>query len=142
VAGYRSALAAAGIPADDSLIVDGGYDYHVAFAACGTLFDRDDPPTAVFSASDVMGIAIVNALHRRHLRVPEDVSVIGANDDDYAVHVEPPLTTVRVPVREAGNRAAEVILEAINAVTPPPPVREILSSELIVRASTAPPPPM
>ncbi len=140
IAGFRSAMAAADLPVDESLIVDGGFDYHVAFAACGALFDRDDPPTAVFAASDPMANAIVNALHRRHIRVPEDVSVVGANDDEYAIHVEPPLTTVQVPVREAGKRAAALILQAINAVTPLPPVREILTSALVVRGSTAPPP--
>jgi len=138
VTGYKKALRAARIPLDESLIVEGGYDYAIAFAACGALFDRDDPPTAVFAASDVMAVAIVNALHRRHLEVPEAVSVVGANDDEYAVHVEPPLTTVRLPVVAAGRRAAELILASIGAPTPAEPVREMLASELIVRASTAP----
>ena len=139
VSGYKAALRAAGIPLDPSLIVDGGYDYAPAFAACGPLFDRDDPPTAIFAASDVMAVAIVNALHRRHLEVPDDVSVVGANDDPYAVHVEPPLTTVRLPVVAAGRRAAELIMAAIGVPTPAEPVREMLASELIVRASTARP---
>ena len=138
VTGYKQAIQAAGLPLDPSLVVDGGYDYALAFAACGRLFDRDDPPTAIFSASDVMAVAIVNALHRRHLQVPEDVSVVGANDDLYAVHVEPPLTTVRLPVKAAGRRAAELILASIGVPTPAEPVREVLASELIVRASTAP----
>jgi DNA-binding LacI/PurR family transcriptional regulator len=140
VGGYKAALAAARLPIDRSLIVDGGFDYQVAFAACGRLFDREDPPTAVFAASDSMAVAIINALHRRHLRVPEDVSVVGANDDLFAVHVEPQLTTVRPPVVAAGRRAAELILGAIGSATPSEPVREVLASELIVRASTAPPP--
>lgn len=139
--GYRSALLAAGLPVDESLIVHAEFDYHQSFAACGPLFDRDDPPTAVFAANDVMAIAIVNALHRRGLRVPEDVSVIGANDDLSAVHVDPPLTTVRLPVREAGRRAAEIIVASLGASAPDAPVSELLASELIVRASTAPPPP-
>src|SRR4051794_24826304 len=52
--GYEQALAAAGLPVDPSLIVDGQYEYHPAFAACGRLFDRSDPPTAVFAANDSM----------------------------------------------------------------------------------------
>jgi LacI family transcriptional regulator len=139
VSGYKRALQAAGLPLDPSLIVHGGYDYATAFAACAPLFDRDDPPTAIFSASDVMAAAIINALHRRHLRVPEDVSVVGANDDLYAVHVEPPLTTVRLPVVAAGRRAAELIMASIGVPTPAEPVRETLASELIIRASTAAP---
>jgi LacI family transcriptional regulator len=125
---------------DPTLILDGRYEYSAAFAACARLFDRPIPPTAVFAASDSMAVAIVNALHRRGLRVPDDVSVVGANDDHYAVHVEPPLTTVRLPVTTAGRRAAELILAAIGAPTPAEPVIEMLASELIVRGSTAPPP--
>ncbi len=139
VTGYRSALMAAGLPVDESLIVHAEFDYHRAFGACATLLDRDDPPTAVFAANDAMATALTNALHRRHLRVPEDVSVIGANDDLYAVHVEPPLTTVRLPVREAGRRAAEIIVASLGAARPSEPVTEMLASELIVRGSTAPP---
>ncbi|MCC6176634.1 MAG: substrate-binding domain-containing protein [Chloroflexi bacterium] len=138
VSGFTAALEAAGLPLDETLMVEGSYEYQTAFAACARLFDRDDPPTAVFAASDDMAAAIVNALHRRHLRVPEDVSVVGANDDEYAVHVEPPLTTVRPPVVAAGRRAAEVMLATIGMPTSAPPVREMLASELIVRASTAP----
>ena len=140
VAGYKAALVAAGIPVDPSLMVEGGFEYQIAFAACGRLFDRDDPPTAVFASNDSMAVAIVNALHRRNVHVPEEVSVVGANDDLHAVHVEPQLTTVRLPVVAAGQRAAELILAAIGRPTPAEPVREILASELIVRGSTAPPP--
>jgi len=140
LSGYQQALRIAGLPIDSSLILDGRYDYHVAFAACARLFDRANPPTAVFAASDSMAVAIVNALHRRGLRVPDDVSVVGANDDLHAVHVEPPLTTVRLPVRTAGRRAAELIMAAIGAPSPAEPVCEMLASELIVRGSTAPPP--
>ena len=137
VRGYKMALRAAGIPLDESLIAEGGYDYAVSFAACGALFDRDNPPTAIFAASDVMAVAIINALHRRHVQVPEDVSVVGANDEQSAVQVEPPLTTVRLPVVAAGQRAAELVLAAIGAPTLAEPVREVLASELIVRASTS-----
>jgi LacI family transcriptional regulator len=136
VSGYRAAMTAAGLPIDESLILRGGFEYPTAFAACTQLFDRPDPPTAVFAASDAMAMACVNALHRRHLRVPEDVSVVGANDDLYAVQMEPPLTTVRPPIAAAGRRAAELILAAINGSGPDAPLREVLSSELVVRAST------
>jgi DNA-binding LacI/PurR family transcriptional regulator len=137
IAGYRAALVAAGIPVDPSLIVEGGFDYQIAFATHGRLFDRPDPPTAVFAANDSMAVAIINALHRRNLRVPDDVSVVGANDDQFALHVEPQLTTVRLPVVAAGRRAAELIMAAIGVPTPSEPVREMLASELVVRASTA-----
>lgn len=138
VAGFRAAMADAGLPVDESLIVNASFDYLSALEACSRLFDRDDLPTAVFAANDSMAIAVVNALHRRHLSVPEDISVVGANDDHFALHVEPPLTTVRPPIAEAGRRAAELILAAIGRATPMEPVREVLHSELVIRSSTAP----
>jgi LacI family transcriptional regulator len=137
VDGYRKAMEEAGLPIDESLVVPCAFEYQMAFAACAQLFDRPDPPTAVFAASDSMAIAIINALHRRHLRVPQDVSVVGANDDLCAIHVEPPLTTVRPPITAAGRRAAELILAAIDHRGPREPIREVLHSELVVRASTA-----
>ncbi|MCC7369293.1 MAG: LacI family DNA-binding transcriptional regulator [Chloroflexi bacterium] len=139
VAGFRAAMAEAGLPVDESLIVNGAFDYLTALEACGQLFDRADPPTGVFGANDSMAIAIVNGLHRRRLSVPDDVSVVGANDDHFALHVEPPLTTVRPPIAEAGRRAAELILAAIGGSAPAEPVREVLPSELVIRASTARP---
>src|SRR5215212_10277013 len=71
LSGYQAALTAAGIPVEPALIVEGRYEYQPAFAACGRLFDRPNPPTAVFAASDSMAVAIVNALHRRGMRVPD-----------------------------------------------------------------------
>jgi len=138
--GYQQALKAAGLPIDPSLTVDGAYDYQTAFAAGARLFDRPNPPTAVFASSDSMAVAVVNALHRRGLHVPDDVSVVGANDDQFALHVEPQLTTVRLPVKTAGRRAAELILAAIGASKTAEPVSEMLASEMVVRASTALPP--
>lgn len=138
VDGYLKAMAAAGLSVDETLIAPGGFEYPTAFAACAQLFDRDDPPTAVFAASDSMATAIINALHRRRVRVPEDVSIVGANDDLLAIHVEPQLTTIRPPITSAGQRAAELILAAIGQRGPRAPIREVLTSELVIRASTAP----
>ena len=93
-------VAAAG---NESLIVNASFDYLSALEACSRLFDRDDLPTAVFAANDSMAIAVVNALHRRHLSVPEDISVVGANDDHFASaerpHQRPLLGRVRSPIR-------------------------------------------
>jgi len=61
VIGYKRALRSARLPVDESLIVEGGYDYALSLAASSRLFDRDDPPTAVFAASDIMAVAIINA---------------------------------------------------------------------------------
>jgi LacI family transcriptional regulator len=134
--GFRDAMADAGLAVDERLIIDADFQHDGGFTAASQLLDLDDPPTAVFAASDSMAVGFVNGLHRRRVRVPDDISVAGANDDASAVYVEPPLTTVRVPVAAAGRRAAEIILAAIGSRTTPTPVCETLGLELVVRHST------
>jgi len=136
LAGYHRALEEAGLSIDERLVVDCGYQYDGGLAAASLLLDLDDPPTAVFAASDSMAVGFMNGLHRRGVRIPDDVSVAGANDDLAAQYVEPPLTTVRVPVAAAGRRAAEIVLAVIDAPSPAPVVHETLDVELIVRSST------
>src|SRR6266536_1472098 len=136
LAGFRAAMAEAGLPVDERLVLDAGFQHDGGFAAAERLLDVDDPPTAVFAASDSMAVGFINGLHRRRVRVPDDISVAGANDDSCAVYVEPPLTTILVPVAAAGRRAAEIILAAIGARTTPTPVRETLGVELVIRHST------
>jgi DNA-binding LacI/PurR family transcriptional regulator len=70
--------------------------------------------------------------------VPDEVSVVGVNDDLHARLTEPPLTTVRLPIAEAGRKAAEIVLQSISQ-EPPRRCRESLPLELVRRASTGPP---
>ena len=128
----------AGLPVDERLVIDAGFQYEGGLAAASHLLDLDCPPTAVFGASDSMAVGLMNGLRRRGVRVPDDISVAGANDDLYAVYVEPPLTTVRVPVAAAVRRAAEIVLAAIGSSGAAPPVHEVLDVELVVRSSTQP----
>src|SRR6266496_3822330 len=103
LAGFRAAMAEAGLPVDERLVLDAGFQHDGGFAAAERLLDLDDPPTAVFAASDSMAVGFINGLHRRRVRVPDAISVAGANDDSCAVYVEPPLTTILVPVAAAGR---------------------------------------
>ena len=137
--GYREAMAAAALPVDDALVIDASYRHERAFKATNALMEHPTPPTAIFAASDSMAIAAMNALHHRQLRVPDDVSVIGAGDEINATLTEPPLTTVRLPVVEAGRLAADTILAVLGALRSGPPLHQILPSELVVRASTSSP---
>jgi LacI family transcriptional regulator len=136
LAGFRLAMAEAGLPVDERLVIEGDFQHDGGFEAARRLLDLDQPPTAVFAASDSMAVGFINGLHRHRVRVPDDVSVAGANDDSCAVYVEPPLTTVRVPVAAAGRRAAEIVLAAITTRPTPPPIRETLAVDLLVRRST------
>lgn len=137
--GYRAALHDAGVAVDDSLVVPGDFRHESGFAACETLLDLPEPPTAVFAASDQMALGAIEALRRRGLRVPRDVSVVGFDDLPEVRWSAPPLTTVRQPLAEMGRVAARTVLRPARDERPDPP-RVELGTELIVRSSTAPPP--
>ncbi len=76
--GYRAGLETAGIEVDPELIAPGEFNYESGFRAGERLFDLDDPPTAVFAASDQMALGVYEALRQRGLRVPDDVSVVAS----------------------------------------------------------------
>jgi LacI family transcriptional regulator len=133
--GYRAAMARAGLGVDERLVLEASYSYERAFAATNRLLELPERPTAIFAASDSMAIAVINALARARVAVPDEVSVVGVNDDLHARLTEPPLTTVRLPIVEAGRKAARLILACIGA-DPPDPRHETLPPELVVRSST------
>ncbi len=136
--GYRAALDVAGVPVDDTLIVPGDFYHESGFTGCNQLLDLAEPPTAVFAASDQMALGAIEALRRRGLRVPEDMSVLGFDDLPEVRWSAPPLTTVRQPLAEMGKLAARFVLDLARSVAPASS-RVELATELVVRASTAEP---
>ncbi|MGW7520741.1 LacI family DNA-binding transcriptional regulator [Streptomyces sp. NPDC054796] len=136
--GYRTALESAGISADDALVVRGDFYHESGFTGCQKLMDLADPPTAIFASSDQMAMGAIEALRRRGLRVPDDVSVVGFDDLPEMRWASPPLTTVRQPLAEMGKVAARTVLRLAREEELDSP-RVELATELIVRASSAPP---
>ncbi len=142
--GYRRALEAAGIPFDPSLVRPGTYFPRpgAVEADVRALWDErpeSERPTAVFGFNDAIALAAADALRARGLRIPADVSLIGFDDVPAAAAADPPLTTVRQPIRAIGERAAELLLARVNGEAEPGR-RALLPGEIIFRATTAPPP--
>ncbi|MFC8661068.1 LacI family DNA-binding transcriptional regulator [Streptomyces sp. NPDC057199] len=137
--GYRAALDRAGIAVDASLIVPGDFYQESGFTGCNALLDLAEPPTALFAASDQMAMGAVEALRRRGLRVPEDMSVVGFDDLPEVRWSAPPLTTVRQPLAEMGKLAVRTVLKLTRGEELDSP-RVELATELVVRSSTAPVP--
>lgn len=106
------------------------------------LLAAGEMPTAIFCASDGIGVNAVSELMRRGLRVPGDVSVVGYLDDPAATQIVPALTTVRVPVRYMGIMLMRCLLDRMNAADQDdfPPRRIQLIPEFIVRQSSGPAP--
>ena len=136
LAGYRTALAEAGLPHRSDLEVDGEFSVSGGMRAGVQLVQRADRPTAIFAASDEMAMGVLRAAREHGLRVPEDLSVIGIDDHEMAEIFD--LTTVSQPVHEQGRVAAQQVLAALTA-THWAPEQVVLPTTLVVRGTTAPP---
>ena len=139
-----------GIPADRVVHAD-RYDIASGRRAAEVLLDADAPaPTAIFASNDLLAVGVLTALRSRGLRVPDDISLAGYNDMPLVDLLDPALTTVRIDQYLMGQRAAEVMLALLergragedgdgDAAAPVADVT--IAPELVVRRSTAPPPP-
>ncbi len=105
--GYRDALATADLPFDPTLVVEGNWQLNSGYEATLGLMQHRRPPTAIFCANDRMAIGCYEALKQLGLRIPEDVSVVGFDDEDLASHIMPKLTTLKFPRHQMGSWAAE-----------------------------------
>lgn len=132
--GYRQALEQLGLPYDESLVQYGDFVEESGRAAMEPLLACDEPPTAIFAASDVVAMGALWALRDRGLRVPEDVAVVGFDDIPAARFVTPALTTIRVPTFGLGWSAAELLVRIIDR-DPPKEIHVILETDLVVRDS-------
>jgi LacI family transcriptional regulator len=137
VAGYRSALAAAGLEAAPELVRDGTYDRASGAELVRSLIRLPRPPTALFICSDHMAIGGLEVLADAGLAVPGDISVVGFDDLPEARWVSPPLTTVRQPLKEMGGSALRTLLRLVSGEELESPRIE-LATTLVERGSTAP----
>jgi LacI family transcriptional regulator len=135
LAGYREALAAAGVLYTDELVVQGDFMEPRGFEAACELLALPDRPTAIFASSDAAAFGVLRAARESGLRVPEDLSVVGFDDIPEASYVDPALTTVRQPLQEMGRTAVRRLM-ALLAEPEAPPQRIVLATELLVRGST------
>ncbi|MFC9619243.1 LacI family DNA-binding transcriptional regulator [Streptomyces sp. NPDC056930] len=135
--GHRDAMRAAGLAGDEErLTVHGPYDRRSGYDATLELLRREPEVTAVVAANDTVALGASAAIRDRGLRIPEDISVAGFDDLPFSVDAVPALTTVRLPLFEAGARAGRL---AMGKETPPPGGIATIAAELMVRGSTAPP---
>ena len=137
-AGYEAALAERGVPLDRDLIVPGHFDQDGARNATAALLALPEPPTAIVAISNMMTMGLLLALRERGRRIPDDVSVVGIDDLDFAMIVDPPPTVVATPTTRMARRAIELLLTEIAGEHRPTGNREINAPSLVVRSSTRP----
>ena len=124
--------------AEQFTVHGGAYDRSSGYDGALELLRRVPDLTAVLAANDTVALGICAALRDQGLRIPEDISVAGFDDLPFSADASPALTTVRIPLHDAGARAGRL---ALGRETPPPGGVATVRSELMARASTAPPSP-
>lgn len=134
--GYRLALEKAGLAYDEILELSGNDVYAGGAAAMKQLYSLQQPPTAVFAASDEMAVGALKTLADLNLRVPDDVSVIGFDDNDLSHYVG--LTTIRQPVTLFAELAAEQMIACLNDESERCERVTNVPFEIVLRSSTGP----
>ena len=134
-AGYKEALKSAGIPELSELVVRGDGKPPAALLAMDQLLALKSPPTAVCCYNDMTALGAIRSIRMHGLRVPEDISVTGFDDLFVAAYADPPLTTVRQPMRRMGQIAMEDLIKLMTGQEAVVSLK--ITPELIVRQSTA-----
>ncbi|WP_239482947.1 LacI family DNA-binding transcriptional regulator [Paraburkholderia sp. C35] len=136
--GYRTALATADLPFAPELVRDGDWSSGTGFEHTLSLMRETHPPTAIFCANDLMALGAIEALKQLGYRVPDDVSVLGYDDQEIARHTHPPLSTVVLPNYELGRWAVDTLMQEVHNQAAGAPVRHRmvkLDGPLIERGS-------
>jgi LacI family transcriptional regulator len=137
--GFLAAMEAAGLEVPtDCVSFSEAFTESEGAGACAQVLAAEPRVTAIVAANDRLAMGCYDALAAQGLRCPQDVSIVGFNDMPFIDRLRPPLTSVRVPQREIGTTAAELLLAQLSHGSEP--AREILlQPTLVVRGSTAPP---
>jgi len=132
--GFEDAIRAVGLDMPESYVAQCNFTQNMAALAASQMLALPNPPTAVFAASDLMAAGIYDAASAAGVRIPEDLSVVGFDDDSLAIRLSPKLTTVHQPLNEMARLAAKWLLDCLedNAADY---LRQALSAELVVRES-------
>jgi LacI family transcriptional regulator len=135
LAGYRRALAEAGVAYDSNLVVEGAWTEESGRAAMETLIRRTPRPDGIFCANDLMAIGAMSVLRRLPVDVPGEIALVGFDDIRAASLLTPSLTTVENPAYETGQRAGELLLGRMQGAYAGPPRTVVIPCRLVVRES-------
>lgn len=138
---FRTAMEAVGLPIQKKWIIECDHTLKGGVSGYGKLQALSARPTAVLCSNDMTAIGVLRAAYLQGLRVPQDLSVIGLDDIDFAEFTLPPLTTIRLSRADLARAAFEALRQHAENPGIPGLQREFLvSTNLVVRGSTAPPP--
>lgn len=124
--GFEKPIVASGFPVS----IEGGYE------AMNWILDVKPEVSAIVTYNDMLAIGAMKAVQARGLKVPEDISVVGFDDLNFAAHTNPPLTTVSVPIFRFGYKAAQLLFGAIRPNGDDTPHSDVIKCHLVIRSST------
>ena len=138
---FQTAMAGSNLPVQKKWIIECDHTLKGGVIGFGKLRALSAQPTAVICSNDMTAIGVLRAAYMQGLRVPQDLSVVGLDDIDFAEFTLPPLTTIRLSRTDLARAAFEALRQHAEGPGRPGIQREFLvSTSLVVRGSTAPPP--
>ena len=143
LAGYREALAAAGLPFRDELVVACDWNSESGYRTMHRLLDHGPRMDAIVAANDRVAFGILKALHERGVRVPQDISVVGFDNFVQCAYTVPSLTSIENPTLDMVECAVSTLIEMIEGTRlPDDRVQKRFPTRLVLRDSTYPIPPV
>jgi len=139
LSGFLGALEARGVTVPPERIVEGGYNFESGESCARVLLALNPRPTAIFACNDEMAFGVYKTAHQLGIAVPGELSILGFDDGPMASRIWPPLTTIRLPIRDSGRIAALKLLPPRTRTSQDPPALSRISAHLVVRESCAAP---
>lgn len=137
VVGVEAALAERGLRFAPGHLMERPYEIADGRRAARDLLESSSPPSAIICGNDILAFGVMFECRARGLDIPRQMSITGFDDVDLACHLDPPLTTMRVPAREMGRVSAKYLLACLRGENPS--TQTELELSLIIRGTTTPP---
>lgn len=138
--GYKKAVADHSLNLDDSYVSGNGYTIQAGFEATKKLLEMPNRPTAIFISGTKITAGVISAIKESGLVIPDDISLIGFTDTEFAPYLSPPLTTVSHPLNNIGDMAFDILASRIDSNEDIPFVKKVLQTKFIQRNSVSKPP--
>lgn len=138
--GFRQAMAKSGVPVDESLVTLGGWSIRAGRERALALLSRPDRPSAIFCFNDRMAIGCYEAARILGLKIPEDLSIVGFDNEDISASMDPPLSTMVLPHDEMARWAVGQLLDGFDDLDADERMQKLkIECEFVERNSIAPP---
>lgn len=136
IKGYKQALEANGLPFDASLLTYSDFIIGNSMEAVKRLFDREDIPDGIFAVNDEIALGCLQMAAQKGINIPEQLALVGFDNEVYSSFFRPSISTVKSPIREMGQKAAQLCLNMVDDYEASPPKTQLLIPQLIIRNSS------